>query len=76
MKFSKFCIYSDDTIIVPILTACVKLSLLKIGKQVHSYLITSTNVSHNVHWFEEDGAIRPVNVSVRVGFVSSCNEFV
>ncbi|KAM7521802.1 hypothetical protein LguiA_011704 [Lonicera macranthoides] len=50
-------LHSDDTIIVPILTACAKLSLLKIGKQVHSYLITSTNVSRNVHWLEEDGAI-------------------
>ncbi|KAL2470651.1 Pentatricopeptide repeat-containing protein [Abeliophyllum distichum] len=32
--------YRDYTIILPILTACTKLSLLKVGKQVHSIFIT------------------------------------
>ncbi|XP_059626875.1 pentatricopeptide repeat-containing protein At2g13600-like [Cornus florida] len=46
----------DYTIILPLLTACAKLCLLKVGKQLHGLFITSSSFYHSCDTLE-DGAI-------------------
>ncbi|KAK2984347.1 hypothetical protein RJ640_026971 [Escallonia rubra] len=48
---------SDYTIAVPLLSACAKFSFVKVGKQVHSLLITLVNLNRDFHLLEEDGKI-------------------
>ncbi|CAK9162379.1 unnamed protein product [Ilex paraguariensis] len=47
----------DYTIVVPILSACAKLSLLNVGKQVHGLFITLSNSFSNIYSLKEDWAI-------------------
>ncbi|CAA2958436.1 pentatricopeptide repeat-containing At2g13600-like isoform X1 [Olea europaea subsp. europaea] len=47
----------DYTIILPILTACTKLSLLRVGKQVHSIFITLFGSCFHSKFSEDDNVI-------------------
>ncbi|XP_057950094.1 pentatricopeptide repeat-containing protein At2g13600-like isoform X2 [Malania oleifera] len=47
----------DCTIFVPLFTACAKLSLLRVGRQVHGLLIALTYSIGNFYLLEEYGAI-------------------
>ncbi|KAL3517788.1 hypothetical protein ACH5RR_020377 [Cinchona calisaya] len=49
-------LYQDHTVIVPLLTACSKLSLLRVGKQLHGLLIT-LGESFEFNLSDEDGEI-------------------
>lgn len=46
----------DDSIVVPILNACANLSLTEVGKQVHTFIITS-GMAHPDFHLSEDNAI-------------------
>ncbi|XP_058092555.1 pentatricopeptide repeat-containing protein At5g16860-like [Magnolia sinica] len=45
-------ILMDCSIVIPVLTACANLSLLRIGRQIHGLIVTSTNY-YNCHWDDE-----------------------
>ncbi|KAK9282100.1 hypothetical protein L1049_005012 [Liquidambar formosana] len=47
----------DCTVILPVLTACTKLSLLGIGRQVHGLLIALVNSCRSYHLLEDDDAV-------------------
>lgn len=46
----------DNSIVVPILHACANLSLTTVGKQVHTFIVTSGRARSDCH-FSEDNAI-------------------
>ncbi|CAI9776626.1 unnamed protein product [Fraxinus pennsylvanica] len=60
----------DHTIILPILTACTKLSLLRVGKQVHSIFITLFGSCFRSKFSEDDKVILG---SAFIDMYSKCN---